>query len=92
MVAIFLNTDENHSIVLVRDIYKNKPSATTIGFYDIQDHKLSFYVSPEIKYEATQYSDMMGFANLKEKNIFFRDRRDDSFYYGLKKICIRNIR
>ena len=84
MVAIFLNTDENHSIVLVSDIYKNKPSATTIGFYDIQDHKLSFYVSPEIKYEATQYSDMMGFANLKEKNIFFRDRRDDSFYYGLK--------
>jgi hypothetical protein len=84
MVTIFLNADENHSIVLVSDIYKNKPTATTIGFYNIQDNKLYFYVSPEIKYEATQYSDMMGFADLKEKNIFFRDRRDDSFYYGLK--------
>jgi hypothetical protein len=84
MVVIFLNADENHSIVLVSDIYKNKPTATTIGFYNIQDNKLSFYVSPEIKYEATQYSDMMGFANLNEKNLFFRDRRDDSFYYGLK--------
>lgn len=84
MVVIFLNADENHSIVLVSDIYKNKPTATTIGFYNIQDNKLSFYVSPEIKYEATQYSDMMGFANLNEKNLFFRDRRDDNFYYGLK--------
>jgi hypothetical protein len=84
MVAIFLNTDENHSIVLVSDIYKNKPSATTIGLYNIQDNKLSFYVSPEIKYKATQYWDMMGFANPNGKNIFFRDRRDDSFYYGLK--------
>lgn len=84
MVVIFLNADEDHSIVLVSDIYKNKPTATTIGFYNIQDNKLSFYVSPEIKYEATQYSDMMGFANLNEKNLFFRDRRDDNFYYGLK--------
>lgn len=84
MVVIFLNADENHSIVLVSDIYKNKPTATTIGFYNVQDNKLSFYVSPQIKYEATQYSDIMGFADLKEKNIFFRDRRDDSFYYGLK--------
>ena len=84
MVAVFLNTDEKHSIVLVSDIYKNKPSATTIGFYNIYDSKLSFYVSPEIKYKATQYSDMMGFANPNGKNIFFRDRRDDNFYYGLK--------
>lgn len=84
MVVIFLNADEDHSIVLVSDIYKNKPTATTIGFYNIQDNKLSFYVSTEIKYEATQYSDMMGFANLNEKNLFFRDRRDDNFYYGLK--------
>lgn len=84
MVAIFLNADENCSIVLVSDIYKNKPTATTIGFYNIQDNKLSFYVSPEIKYKATQYWDMMGFANPNGKNIFFRDRRDDSFYYGLK--------
>ena len=73
MVVIFLNADENHSIVLVSDIYKNKPTATTIGFYNIQDNKLSFYVSPQIKYEATQYSDMMGFA-----------RSDDSFYYSIK--------
>lgn len=84
MVAVFLNADEKHSIVLVSDIYKNKPSATTIGFYNIYDNKLSFYVSPEIKYKATQYSDMMGFANPNGKNIFFRDRRDDNFYYGLK--------
>lgn len=84
MVVIFLNADENHSIVLVSDIYKNKPTATAIGFYNIKDNKLSFYVSPEIKYKATQYSDMMGFADPKEKNIFFRDRRDDSFYYSIK--------
>ena len=84
MVVIFLNADENHSIVLVSDIYKNKPTATTIGVYNIQDNKLSFYVSPEIKYKTTQYSDMMGFANPNGKNIFFRDRRDDNFYYGLK--------
>lgn len=84
MVVIFLNADENHSIVLVGDIYKNKPTATTIGFYNIQDNKLSFYVSPEIKYKATQYSDMMGFANLNEKNLFFRDRSDDSFYYSIR--------
>ena len=84
MVVIFLNADENHSIVLVSDIYKNKPTATTIGFYNIQDNKLSFYVSPEIKYKATQYWDMMGFANPNGKNIFFRDRRDDNFYYSLK--------
>lgn len=84
IVAIFLNADENHSIVLVSDIYKNKPTATTIGFYNIRDNKLSFYVSPEIKYEATQYSDMMGFANLNEKNLFFRDRSDDSFYYSIR--------
>lgn len=84
IVVIFLNADENHSIVLVSDIYKNKPSATTIGFYSIQDNKLSFYVSPEIKYEATQYCDMMGFANLNEKNLFFRDRSDDSFYYSIR--------
>ena len=84
MVVIFLNADENHSIVLVGDIYKNKTTATTIGFYNIQDNKLSFYVSPEIKYKATQYSDMMGFANLNEKNLFFRDRSDDSFYYSIR--------
>lgn len=84
MVAVFLNADENHSIVLVSDIYKNKPTATTIGFYNIQDKHISFYVSPEIKYKATQYCDMMGFANPNGKNIFFRDRRDDSFYYSIK--------
>lgn len=84
MVVIFLNAYEKHSIILVSDIYKNQPSATTIGFYNIQDNKLSFYVSPEIKYKATQYWDMMGFANPNGKNIFFRDRRDDNFYYGLR--------
>lgn len=84
MVAIFLNADESHSIVLVSDIYKNKLTATTIGFYNIYDNKLSFYVSPELKYKATQYCDMMGFANLNEKNLFFRDRSDDSFYYSIR--------
>lgn len=84
MVAIFLNADEKHSIVLVSDICKNQPLATTIGFYDMPENKLTFYVSPEIKYKATQYCDMMGFANPNGKNIFFRDRRDDNFYYGLK--------
>lgn len=84
MVAIFLNADEKHSIILVGDIYKNQPSATTIGFYNMPENKLTFYVSPEIKYKATQYCDMMGFANPNGKNIFFRDRRDDNFYYGLK--------
>ena len=84
MVVIFLNADEKHSIILVSDIYKNQPSATTIGFYNIPENKLTFYVSPEIKYKATQYCDMMGFANPNGKNIFFRDRRDDNFYYGLK--------
>lgn len=84
MVAIFLNVYEKHSIILVSDIYKNQPSATTIGFYNMPENKLTFYVSPEIKYKATQYCDMMGFANPNGKNIFFRDRRDDSFYYGLK--------
>lgn len=83
MVVIFLNADEKHSIVLVSDIYKNQPSATTIGFYNMPENKLTFYVSPEIKYKATQYCDMMGFANPNGKNIFFRDRRDDNFYYGL---------
>lgn len=84
MVAIFLNADEKHSIVLVSDICKNQPSATTIGFYNMPENKLTFYASPEIKYKATQYCDMMGFANPNGKNIFFRDRRDDNFYYGLK--------
>lgn len=84
MVAIFLNAYEKHSIILVGDIYKNQPSATTIGFYNMPENKLTFYVSPEIKYKATQYCDMMGFANPNGKNIFFRDRRDDNFYYGLK--------
>ena len=84
MVAIFLNADEKHSIVLVSDICKNQPSATTIGFYNMPENKLTFYTSPEIKYKATQYCDMMGFANPNGKNIFFRDRRDDNFYYGLK--------
>ena len=84
MVAIFLNADEKHSIILVSDICKNQPSATTIGFYNIPENKLTFYVSPEIKYKATQYCDMMGFANPNGKNIFFRNRRDDNFYYGLK--------
>ena len=84
MVAIFLNADEKHSIILVSDICKNQPSATTIGFYNMPENKLTFYVSPEIKYKATQYCDMMGFANPNGKNIFFRDRRDDNFYYGLK--------
>lgn len=84
MVAIFLNAYEKHSIVLVSDICKNQPSATTIGFYNMPENKLTFYVSPEIKYKATQYCDMMGFANPNGKNIFFRDRRDDNFYYGLK--------
>ena len=84
MVVIFLNADEKHSIVLVSDICKNQPSATTIGFYNMPENKLTFYASPEIKYKATQYCDMMGFANPNGKNIFFRDRRDDNFYYGLK--------
>lgn len=84
MVAVFLNADEKHSIVLVSDICKNQPSATTIGFYNMPENKLTFYASPEIKYKATQYCDMMGFANPNGKNIFFRDRRDDNFYYGLK--------
>lgn len=84
MVAIFLNAYEKHSIILVGDIYKNQPSATTIGFYNMPENKLTFYVSPEIKYKATQYCDMMWFANPNGKNIFFRDRRDDNFYYGLK--------
>lgn len=84
MVAIFLNAYEKHSIILVGDIYKNQPSATTIGFYNMPENKLTFYVSPEIKYKATQYCDMMGFANPNGKNIFFRNRRDDNFYYGLK--------
>lgn len=84
MVAIFLNAYEKHSIVLVSDICKNQPSATTIGFYNMPENKLTFYVSPEIKYKATQYCDMMGFANPNGKNIFFRDRRDDNFYYGLE--------
>ena len=84
MVAIFLNAYEKHSIILVGDIYKNQPSATTIGFYNMPENKLTFYVSPEIKYKATQYCDMMGFANPNGKNIFLRDRRDDNFYYGLK--------
>lgn len=84
MVAIFLNADKKHSIVLVSDICKNQPSATTIGFYNMPENKLTFYASPEIKYKATQYCDMMGFANPNGKNIFFRDRRDDNFYYGLK--------
>lgn len=83
MVAIFLNADEKHSIVLVSDIFKNQPSANTIGFYNMPENKLTFYVSPEIKYKSTQYCDMMGFANPNGKNIFFRDRRDDNFYYGL---------
>ena len=83
MVVIFLNADENHSIVLVSDIYKNKQSATTIGFYNIHDQKLSFYISPEIEYKATKFGDMMGFADLKEKNIFFRNRIDDDFYYSI---------
>lgn len=51
---------------------------------NMPENKLTFYVSPEIKYKATQYCDMMGFANPNGKNIFFRDRRDDNFYYGLK--------
>ena len=84
MVAIFLNADEKHSIILVSDICKNQPSATTIGFYNMPENKLTFYVSPEIKYKATQYCDMMGFANPNGKNIFFRDRRDDNFYYSIK--------
>ena len=84
IVLVFLNANEKHSIVLVSDVYKNKQTATTIGFYNIKNNKLTFYLSPEIKYKPTQYCDMMGFTDSNGKNVFFRDRRDDNFYFSLK--------
>ena len=85
IVLVFLNANEKHSIVLVSDVYKSKQTATTIGFYNIKNNKLTFYISPEIKYKLTQYcGDMMGFTDSNGKNVFFRDRRDDNFYFSLK--------